>query len=258
MTVVDALILNPKVTQSLALLATTLGRDKLYRLIQYVSRVIAWSLARNGHVDLASRFDGLKGALGQARKLMRVFKPLENLQAAVKIAEAPLKGATGAEHLAKATQLSRQLCYATYLTTDSIVWLQFAKFLRIDKDKMAKISRISQKAWFFGILFSLVSSAAGLVNLRAQSRRFALQAEVTRDDEEKDAAASEAERRKQGRALLAQRQTIISQLVTDVFDFWLPANALGYINLNDGVIGTAGAITSYIALQKAWAKHARK
>lgn len=28
MTVVDALILNPKVTQSLALLATTLGRDK--------------------------------------------------------------------------------------------------------------------------------------------------------------------------------------------------------------------------------------
>jgi peroxin-11B len=257
MTVVDALILNPKVTQSMALLATTLGRDKVYRLIQYVSRVIAWSAARNGHIDLASRFDALKGALGQARKVMRVFKPVENLQAAVKIAEAPFKGFTGAEHLAQATQFTRQLAYATYLTTDSIIWLQFAKFLRLDKDKMAKIGRISQKAWFYGIVFSLISSTASLVNLRAQSRRFALQADVSRADE-KDAAAAEADRRKQGRALLTQRQTIISQLVTDVFDFWIPANNLGYTNLNDGVVGACGAITSYIALQKAWAKHARK
>ncbi len=167
------------------------------------------------------------------------------------------KGFTGAEHLAQATQFTRQLAYATYLTTDSIIWLQFAKFLRLDKDKMAKIGRISQKAWFYGIVFSLISSTASLVNLRAQSRRFALQADVSRADE-KDAAAAEADRRKQGRALLTQRQTIISQLVTDVFDFWIPANNLGYTNLNDGVVGACGAITSYIALQKAWAKHARK
>ncbi|GMK54958.1 hypothetical protein CspeluHIS016_0200140 [Cutaneotrichosporon spelunceum] len=258
MTVAEALILNPKVTQSLALLATTLGRDKLYRLIQYASRVIAWHLARNGRVSIASRFDALKGALGQARKVMRVFKPLENLQAAVKIADSPIKGATSSEHLAKASQFTRQLCYATYLSTDSIIWLQFAKFLRLDKDKMARISRISQKAWFFGIVFSLISSVAGLVNLRAQSRRYALQADVVPTGDEKDPAAFEVERRKQGRALLAQRQTIVSQLVTDLFDFWIPANNLGYVNLNDGVVGMAGVITSYIALQKAWAKHARK
>lgn len=99
------------------------------------------------------------------------------------------------------TQLIRQLAYATYLSTDTIVWLQFAKFLRLDKDKMARLNRISQKAWFYGIVLSLISSTASLVNLRAQSRRFALQADIARGDE-KDAAAGEAERRKQGRALL--------------------------------------------------------
>lgn len=50
----------------------------------------------------------------------------------------------------------------------------------------------------------------------------------------------------------------MSQLVTDAFDIWIPANTLGYTHLNDGVVGAAGAITSYMALQKAWRKHERK
>jgi len=120
------------------------------------------------------------------------------------------------------------------------------------------VTRISLKSWILGIVLSLISSTASLVNLRAQSRRFALQAEVARREvKEKGpdaAAAEEAERRKQGRALLAQRQTIMSQLVTDAFDFWIPANNLGYSNLNEGIIGLLGATTSYMALQKSWRK----
>jgi peroxin-11B len=32
----------------------------------------------------------------------------------------------------------------------------------------------------------------------------------------------------------------MSQLVTDACDVWIPANNLGYTNLNDGVIGLLG------------------
>lgn len=32
----------------------------------------------------------------------------------------------------------------------------------------------------------------------------------------------------------------MSQLVTDAFDIWIPANNLGYTNFNDGVIGLFG------------------
>jgi peroxin-11B len=46
----------------------------------------------------------------------------------------------------------------------------------------------------------------------------------------------------------------MSQLVTDSFDIWLPANSLGYSHFNEGVIGFFGAMTSYMALQKQWRK----
>jgi len=37
-------------------------------LIQYTSRLLAWSLARHGAPELAARFDALKAALGSGRK----------------------------------------------------------------------------------------------------------------------------------------------------------------------------------------------
>jgi hypothetical protein len=38
----------------------------------------------------------------------------------------------------------------------------------------------------------------------------------------------------------SQRATLMSQLVTDACDVWIPSNNLGYTNLNDGIIGLLG------------------
>lgn len=77
----------------------------------------------------------------------------------------------------------------------------------IVSSKAAKVAKTSMQAWIIGLTLSLISSSASLVNLRAQSRRFALRADIARKDEKgPDAAADEAERRKQGRALLAYVQ----------------------------------------------------
>lgn len=38
----------------------------------------------------------------------------------------------------------------------------------------------------------------------------------------------------------SQRQTILSQLVSDSLDVWIPATGLGYTNLNDGTLGAFG------------------
>lgn len=40
--------------------------------------------------------------------------------------------------------------------------------------------------------------------------------------------------------ILSQRQTILSQIVSDSLDVWIPATGLGYTNLNDGTLGTFG------------------
>jgi hypothetical protein len=46
----------------------------------------------------------------------------------------PSKGKAGAEAIAQLTQFARQIAYAIFLSTDSIIWLQGAKVLQLDKE----------------------------------------------------------------------------------------------------------------------------
>lgn len=40
--------------------------------------------------------------------------------------------------------------------------------------------------------------------------------------------------------ILSQRQSILSQLISDSLDVWIPATGLGYSNLNEGTLGAFG------------------
>nr|XP_018263134.1 uncharacterized protein I303_04626 [Kwoniella dejecticola CBS 10117]OBR85292.1 hypothetical protein I303_04626 [Kwoniella dejecticola CBS 10117] len=233
-------ILHPKFSQGLAVLATTIGRDKAYRLIQYLSRLIAWSLLRRGDVEAAARWEGLKNGLATARRVMRLFRPAEFLQSAMTLAQKPV-GPAQVAHLA---QIGRQLGYAGFFTNDMILWLGQVRFLKLDKVQLERFQRLTFKFWLSGIIFSLISSSASMVKLRADSKRFRLSAEVSRrESSEKgpdERSREEGERRERGRAMLAQRQTLLSQLIIDSCDIWIPATGLGYTNVNDGVLGALG------------------
>ena len=45
---------------------------------------------------------------------------------------------------------------------------------------------------------------------------------------------------KSGTDARSQRQSILSQLIMDSLDIWIPATNLGYGNLNDGTVGLFG------------------
>ncbi|KAJ9098980.1 hypothetical protein QFC20_005798 [Naganishia adeliensis] len=242
------LILHPQLTKTLKVLSTTVGRDKTYRLIQYLARLIAWSILRSGTgveaKDAAIRWNGLKAGLASGRKMLRLLKPLEHLQTAVTAANTPVKSsslAPVASNVAQLTQIARQLCYAGYLSTDMIVWLQSVKFLRIQADKFARINTISQRFWFSGIVLSLISSSASMIRLRAEGRR-------SRFEQDR----GEGWTGRPGGSSCAR--TSDAQLTLDCLDFWIPATNLGYASLNDGAIGAIGVITSYIGLQQQWIK----
>ncbi|CDZ96761.1 Peroxisomal biogenesis protein (peroxin) [Phaffia rhodozyma] len=240
------LILHPQVTQSLKVLSTTVGRDKLYRLIQYFARIVAWYLLRQGDKEGAIRWTGLKGGLTVGRKLMRVFKPVEHLQLAIKATQAPpanLSSSAGkAAEIERIAQVARQVAYAGYLTTDSVVYLQGIKFLNLNPDKFARTSKVSQRFWLAGILLSLISSAAGVVKVRKEAKR----ASLTVDNEKGDGARS--------KALVAQRSALFTQIVQDSLDAFIPASNLGLVELQDGTVGAIGVITSWMALTALWAK----
>ncbi|SCZ99233.1 BZ3500_MvSof-1268-A1-R1_Chr7-1g09442 [Microbotryum saponariae] len=255
---VHQLVLHPAITSSIKVASTTVGRDKAYRTIQYLARFLAFYTLRKGYTnETVARLTALKSTLGLSRKLMRIGKPFEHLQAAVKSLDVQ-------DPVLKFTALGRQLGYAGYLWNDMLVWVSlYQSFLlpvslipaltNLSFNQQAHSSKVrplspadakivSQRAaklWFTGISFSLISSIYRLVDLSAREAK----ARRTRASEQ------EVERKAELKTVLAQKAAVRTQLVQDGLDILLPAGVLGYHNLDDGVLGLVGVVTSLMGLR---------
>lgn len=53
-----------------------------------------------------------------------------------------------------------------------------------------------------------------------------------------------------------ERNTTNLQLISDLCDLTIPSAALGYANLDDGIVGLAGTASSLIGLWSTWKKTA--
>ncbi|GAA6042555.1 hypothetical protein JCM8097_004664 [Rhodosporidiobolus ruineniae] len=212
----------------------TLGRDKLYRAVQYFARFLAFYCLRKGYSnETVARLSALKSTLALSRKLMRIGKPVEHLQAAVKGVDIP-------NPVLKYTAIGRQLGYAGYLFNDMLIWLHTAKVIPLTPVRANTISQRAAKLWFTGIAFSIVSSVYRLVDLR---RREQLSRRALGD------AEKEADRKVELKTVRAQQSAVRFQLVQDALDILIPAGTLGYHHLDDGVLGLVGTVTSIMGLR---------
>lgn len=236
-----AVVFHPHVTRSLKLWSTTVGRDKTYRLIQYFSRFLAFHLIASGKEDLAARFNALKSALGSGRKMLRLFKPLEHAQAALKAAASPQYP------IEQFTTIGRQLGYFGYLSLDMIVWLNSIKFLRLEKETATKVNKTSQRFWLTGIAFSIACSLAKTSRLAAEIKKL-------NDGTSEKAVIDDADRKIQIKTLAKTRDATRYQLVQDALDIWFPITGLELATLNEGTLGIIGVVTSIMALRLNYAK----
>lgn len=162
---VDALAHHPSVAHYLRFVATTAGRDKLLRAVQYFARFYAWYLLRtNGTPAQMAPWQGLKRQLGLARKLLRVGKPVEHLQAPADAADA------------KAPAVPAFLRYAAYLALDGLALSDALGVVRWRRAPAAQ--RQAYRCWALTLVFSL---AAQLYTLRRLARR---EAAINRKDGE--------------------------------------------------------------------------
>ncbi|KAL7007726.1 Peroxisomal membrane protein PMP27 [Cystobasidiomycetes sp. EMM_F5] len=232
--VTNQIILHPFVTDSLKVAATTVGRDKVYRSVQYGARFLAWYYAQRGFSKgSVAQMSAIKSALGSARKVMRIGKPAEHLQAAVKAA------AIG-DPILKLLAIVRQLGYAVYLFNDQFLWFHAMRIKVYSKDRYEVINRQAARFWAIGIAASILS---GIYKLRGVALKQARAAQSVRSSPEK-----EADRKVEIKALAKAYTDTRYQLVQDLFDFVLPMTTLGYFNLNEGVLGLAGLASSLMGL----------
>ncbi|KAH7883706.1 peroxisomal biogenesis factor 11 [Phlebopus sp. FC_14] len=240
-TAASQVLLHPYVSQALKFGATNIGRDKLYRTVQYFSRFLAWYLLFRGNKAQAARWTALKNHLALGRKLMRLGKPVEHLQAALRAAQST--GETG-EQL---TAIGRQLAYFGYLTYDAVVWANQIRIINLKPSTSQKVSKIANRFWLSGILLSIMHALL-------KAGRLAQEAKKLRTSEawgEKD-VGDEAQHEMRQLALERMRADTRYQFIIDILDVWIPASNLGLANVNDGIVGLAGMISSIMGLRSQW------
>lgn len=238
-TVASQLVLHPTVSQSLKILATTAGRDKLYRAVQFFARFYVWLLfSSNGGAD-AARWNALKSHLAVGRKLLVLAKPVEHLQAALRATQTT--GPLG-EQL---TTIGRQIAYFIYLSYDAVIWANAIKFINLSPDKAQEVNKRANRYWLCGITLSIINSAFKAQRITAEISRLQHGA-----IDEKVSSAVDRKAKLDG--FRVTQAATKQQFVIDVLDFWLPATALGLVNLNEGIIGICGFVTSVLSLQTQW------
>ncbi|KAF8481149.1 peroxisomal biogenesis factor 11 [Russula ochroleuca] len=236
--VASQIILHPTASASLKVLGTTVGRDKVYRATQYFARFFAWYLISGGRKADAVRWNALKSHLALSRKLLRLGKPLEHLQSALRAAQS-----TG-DLKEQLTTIARQLAYFGYLTYDTVVWANAIKVIALKPETSQKVQKISNRFWLAGILFSITNAVLKTGRLTKETREI-------RGLDEKNIGEDNA-RKSRLRALQTMQAATRHQFIIDILDVWLPAANLGLVNLNDGILGIFGFISSLLGLQTQW------
>ncbi|KAF2194141.1 peroxisomal biogenesis factor 11 [Zopfia rhizophila CBS 207.26] len=233
--VADALIYHPTVSHYLKYVATTVGRDKVLRTLQYFSRFLAWYLYRTNHPQSSiTPFETTKKQFGLTRKLMRVGKFVEHFKAA-----AVASDAKSMDPVLRYTAIGRQLGYAGYMLLDNATVLDATAIKKFSASQ--RLLREAYRAWFTGISCSIISSIYSLYKLRERAAKIS----------EKDGQGV-VEKKK----VEKETNAVKIQLISDLCDITIPSAALGWVNFDDGFVGLAGTLSSMLGVYTQWKKTA--
>ncbi|MCJ1411370.1 Peroxisomal membrane protein PMP27 [Ptychographa xylographoides] len=233
--VADALVYHPSVAHYLRFVATTVGRDKLLRTLQYFSRFYAWYLLRTDAPDRAiAPFEAIKKQFGFIRKALRVGKNVEHFKAAATAADS-----AGIDPVQRYLAVGRQLGYAMYLSFDMFTFVDAAGIRPIASAK--RLQKEAYRAWFTGLMCSAAAGLYTLYRLREREQRI----------DKKD-----GEGVVESKKIQKERTSTNIQLISDLCDLTVPSVALGYANLDDGIVGLAGTLSSLIGVWSQWKKTA--
>ncbi|KAI9183138.1 Peroxisomal membrane protein PMP27 [Blastocladiella emersonii ATCC 22665] len=219
--------------------ATTTGRDKVYRLVQYLCKFLAYRLAQTdsagSNKDLVAKLTKLVKHLSLSRKLMRIGRPIEYAQNLI------TGLATQRDEVIKYCVVGKNALLTVWMGYDFLAWAQGVGLWK--SDNPTTFSNRLNKFWFSGLVCGLVSTAYQIH--KNETRLAAVKAASGNASEEIV---------KEEKALIANRRKLARQIFQESLDILVPAKGLGYIGLSDGVIGLTGALTSLMGVQAQWKK----
>lgn len=163
--VADSLVYHPTVTHFNKFVATTVGRDKALRTIQYFSRFLSWYTYRtNSPQSTVALFAAIKTNFGLVRKCLRIGKFVEHLRAA-----GVATNSTALDPVLRFCSVGRQLGYAGYLFSDMLTYPDAAGIRKWESAK--RIQREAYRFWMAGLLCSIASGGYTLYRMRVEGKK---------------------------------------------------------------------------------------
>lgn len=210
----------------------TLGRDKLCRIIQYASRLSSYLLQQGGaSVDWVNRAKTLDKQTSTSRKLFRLGKSLDMVIGAIRAKD------IHHDNILKVLIICRRATLALYYIIDHVTW---AVRLGLYKATPKEWSKFQAKFWAIALVFGLLRNLYEILTL------IFVPAKKHDGGEESYSQGSSVTSR------LMTRPQLLLDTVKNSADFLLPFNVMGVIELNVGLAGLLGLISSIAGAIPVW------
>lgn len=223
----------------------TAGRDRLFRLLQYGSRLLWWLAEQNrSDKDVVSKLKNLEYSLSTGRKLLRLGRSVDTLY-----------GALSTMHLNdlvhRLTLTMSRINLAVYLFADHLLWLGRVGLSDLNKDKW---SNRANRFWLFSILLNLIRDIYEIVRISVR--------EVEARNKKRWHAGNKFDTAKSHgfqnsfvsivsrlvSKCLNEHQDLVMDTVKNGCDVFIPLAGLGYVQSSPGFIGLCGVISSLIGI----------
>ena len=232
--------------------ATTTGRDKIYRTIQYWGRFIVWYFERklrmtrgpSGRRETIERIRRLTEACGHGRKLFRFGRSIDCVREAVKAYM------TMPDRVIQWGMMGKNLFYGAWLVLDSIQWLTLIGVIRVRS--LPKLNRIASFLWLFGLMCSLTIDIYKLDRLAREHVQQLAKTPISRPIDSSSAGKYDKSITPKSTEMDQQMINVLLDFTRDFLDIFIPGSALNYVKLEPGVVGLLGTASSLIGVYQAW------
>lgn len=245
------LIYHPVVTKLLKFLDSSASREKLLRLLQYLCRFLTfYTFKRNFNIETIQLIKKIQSSIGISRKPLRFLKNLPHLKNLNKIYSNELLDST-----LKIGDLIKNFGYALYFQFDTLQWLKLLGLLTSKNSGSLyfKIDKLAANFWLIGLTGSIITDLRNL-KISFDSNK-ALLNEINSQNNSNNDTLDEKLIEQNNDLILKNNEKINlnkRDLFKNILDSLIALKGSQLIDLNDGVLGFAGIITSIIGIEDIW------
>lgn len=231
-------------------LSQTDGRDKLFRLIQYLCKLLrGLDCGRNDPLPdtSAGRVAALESALGTSRQIWRLLK-WASVYAKSRARMSALS--TTAPPLPDAAAVLADAAMFLYYVADNVTFLHKVRLFSGD----AKVAaRRAARFWLAAVLAGL---AGGVHNVMSLTKRERMLQKLIKEQKKDDEAGEQTEeRRREYSATLRKKRAAMAVCAKHAGDSVVAFSLSRQNQLHPGLVGACGVVSSIVGFWQVWPKY---